>query len=87
MPTTRKANKRHPKANPPGHTILLVFFILVLCCLSLPNIISTIDNEATLEACVTPLFPHLMSRAILGWIRLLFGIFAMCVTLVVMGEK
>ncbi len=75
------ANPSFPKTAPPLHTVALVATIILSCLSSIPKILSSIDSVATIESCTTPLFPDLISRAGLGWIRLTFGVFIFAVTL------
>lgn len=62
-----------PSTTPPSHSIAFVLLVLALCLASAPNILSTIDDAATIKTCSTPLFPEIISRATLGWIRVAFA--------------
>ena len=84
---SKMTNPSFPKANPPFHTVALVVTILTACVSSIPNILSSIDTVATIQSCTTPLFPDLMSRATLGWIRLSFAVFIFLVTIYLMNQE
>ena len=72
---------------PPSHTVLLVSSIGVVCVSTIPKIIETIDDVATVEECTTPLFPELISRALLGKIRIAFAAFIFGVAVYRSTEK
>lgn len=61
-------------AAPPFHAIALVGSVLALCILTIPNMMKSIDTVATVEQCTSPLFPQLMTRQQLGWIRCSFAL-------------
>mmetsp|Transcript_9527 Transcript_9527/g.14023 ORF Transcript_9527/g.14023 Transcript_9527/m.14023 type:complete len:330 (+) Transcript_9527:130-1119(+) len=67
--------KNHPRSSPPTPSVALVILVSAICMTSIPNILSTIDDVATIERCTMPLFPKIMSRSTLGWIRLGFASF------------
>lgn len=57
------------KTSPPPQSVAFVLTVLALCIAFIPNILSTIDEIATIEICTSPLFPDIISRSTLGWIR------------------
>ena len=67
------ARPEFPSTTPPPHSVAFVFGVLALCIASVPNILSTIDEVATIETCTSPLFPDIISRSVLGWIRVAFA--------------
>ena len=68
-------------ARPPWHSILITSVIGLVSVASLPNIISSIDNESTREVIVNPLFENHLSRPMLGWIRIGFSFLIFACTL------
>lgn len=61
-------------------SVALVIAVSAVCIASIPNAYSTIDEVATLESCTSPIFPELISRSALGWIRVAFAVFICIVT-------
>jgi len=74
-------------SSPSYHSVAFVLSVLALSIASVPNILSSIDDVATIETCTSPLFPHLLSRSALGWIRLTFAVFIGMVSIFRMTEK
>jgi len=73
--------------SPSTQSIVLVVTVLALCTASIPNALSTIDEVATIEACTSPVFPDLMTRSALGWIRVIFAGFIFLVSVYKMTES
>lgn len=65
---------------PPLQSKLLCLTIFLLCVASIPQALSTIDQDATIATLTTPLFPEYISRSALGWIRVAFAGFIFSVT-------
>lgn len=65
---------------PPLQSKLLVLTIFLLSAISIPNALSSIDQDATIDTLTTPLFPEYISRHALGWIRITFAAFIFAVT-------
>lgn len=71
----------HPSSTPPTHAIFLISIVGALCLISFPNIFTSLDDAATIDACTSPLFPDIISRKVLGVIRVVFAVFIFAVSL------
>ena len=67
-------------AAPPLHSVALVGVVLAICISTIPNMMSTIDDVATIEQCTSPQFPQLMTRRELGCIRCAFALLVLLVS-------
>ena len=67
-------------SSPSSHSVAFVLAVLVASIATIPNALSSIDSVATLHNCADPLFPHLLSRSMLGWTRIAFAVFIFIVS-------
>lgn len=67
-------------AHPPNEAVCIHIFIASLCLSYLPTMLSSIDNDATIEALTTPKFEGFISMQLLGLIRLAFATMMFAIT-------
>lgn len=67
-------------SSPPTHSVAFIVAVLAISIATIPNALSSIDEVATLHDCTDPLFPHLFTRSMLGWIRVAFAGFIFVVS-------
>ena len=84
---TSKTAPTFPNANPKWHTVALVVFFISLCLSTLPKIAASIDDVATIHTCTSPLFPEIISRTTLGWVRFAIGVFIFVISMMLVLMK
>lgn len=67
-------------SSPKVHSVVFVIFILSLSIYCSIPIFQTIDDVATLSHITTPLFPQIVSRSLLGWIRCFIAAFIIVIS-------
>ena len=70
-----QTNSIAAKEYPPWESIVLLTTIFTACLFTLPKVLRTIDDAATLEVLTSPLFPHFMTKYDLAYLRLGFAAF------------